>query len=126
MKADPARGDVRSAEEAFRKGDLTKAEDLLRKSLRRNAHDAHANELLAYVLGRQGDAKGVHEYLSRATSLPDASPSAWYYLGVWLRDKGEREGARDAFVKAVEMRADFFEALHDLGAVYLDLGARES
>jgi tetratricopeptide (TPR) repeat protein len=124
VKARPARGNVQSAEEAFRKGDLTRAEDLLRHCLQRDAGDAHANELLAYVLGRKGDSNGVYEYLSRATALPAASPSAWYYLGVWLRGNGRLDAARDALEKAVEMRPDFFEALHDLGTLRLDMGAR--
>jgi tetratricopeptide (TPR) repeat protein len=67
----------------------------------------------------------VREYLARATSLPGASATAWYYFGVCLRDHGERDRASAAFEKAVEMQPGFFEALHDLGSLRLDLGARE-
>ena len=116
------RTELALAEDEFRDGDLDAAERLLKRVLRREPANSRANELMAYVAGRRGDHESLSRFLGRATSVPDASATSWYYLGVFFQGKGWIDKAAEAFEKALSIRATFFEALHDLGRARFSLG----
>ena len=114
--------DLARAEEAYRGGDLSAADETLRRILRREPANSKANELMAYIAGNRGDLDGAFKFLTKATSVPDASATSWYYLGsVFQRQRRFTEAAA-AFRKALAIRATFFEALHDLGLACFNLG----
>ena len=113
--------DLGIAEHAFRSGNMALAENLLRHVLVSDPANSRANELLAYVAGNRGNLDEVFRLLTRATSAPDASATAWYYLGVWFLKKEDFARAVDAFQKALGIRGEFFECLHDLGLAFFNL-----
>jgi tetratricopeptide (TPR) repeat protein len=110
-------GELTAAREAFARGDLATAERLLEKALRRAPKHSGANELIAYVRGRMGDAEGAMRHLRAATAAPDASDTSWYYLGVAHMRAGKAQEAEQAFRRAIALNAALFEAEHDLGRV---------
>lgn len=123
MGANPSRGrDLARAEDAFRGGDLRSADELLRRLLRREPANSRANELMAYVAGNRGDLERAFKFLAKATSVPDASDTSWYYLGSLFLRQGRYAEAVDALRKALVIRPAFFEALHDLGLASFKLG----
>jgi Flp pilus assembly protein TadD len=62
-----------------------------------------------------GDDDGVERHLLVATASPDASDTAWYYLGVQRMRVGRFEEAEPAFRQALLLNPSLFEAAHDLG-----------
>jgi tetratricopeptide (TPR) repeat protein len=107
--------DIRAAREAFSRGEFATARRLLQRQLRRAPRDAAANELMAYVAGRGGDENLALEYLQVATGSPEATPTAWYYLGFAHLRAHRYSDAEAAFQKALRLDYHFFEAAHDLG-----------
>jgi tetratricopeptide (TPR) repeat protein len=107
--------DIRVAREAFSRGEFATARRLLQRQLRRAPRDAAANELMAYVAGRGGDQNLALEYLQVATGSPEATPTAWYYLGFAHLRAHRYSDAEEAFQKALRLDHHFFEAAHDLG-----------
>jgi Flp pilus assembly protein TadD len=82
------------AEAAFRAGDYASAERVLRRVLRTEPMNSKANELLAYIAGNRGDLEEVRARLETATSTPEASREAWYYLGKYFMQAGEASRRR--------------------------------
>jgi tetratricopeptide (TPR) repeat protein len=122
MSASRPQRDLASARAAFRSGDMAAAEKLLRRVLAREPSHFGAHELMGYVLGNRGDAEGAFKHLRKATQSASASAESWYYLARSFRDRGRHGEAVDAIGKAMSLRGEFPEALHDLGVALFELG----
>jgi tetratricopeptide (TPR) repeat protein len=114
--------ELEAAEDAFKRGDLPRAERLLKRVLAAAPLNSRANELLAYTIARRGDEREASEYLQKATASANASATAWYYMGVSLRGRGELVEAKQAFRRAIAIDPHLFPAHHDLGVVLFTLG----
>lgn len=104
------------------RGDFARAERLLARILSASPSSTRANELMAYIAGRQGDSRAVLKFLTRATSSPGASANSWHLLGVWYQKNREPARAVSSFEKALALDGEFFAAAHDLGLVSFELG----
>jgi tetratricopeptide (TPR) repeat protein len=117
--------ELAAAEEALVSRDLPRGERLLKRLLAAAPHNSRANELMAYVLGQQGDAAGAVRFLEKATAAAGASAAAWYHLGFARRRAGKRSEARTAFERSIAVDPDFFPAHHDLGYLLYEMGLAE-
>lgn len=106
---------LETARACFAAGNTALAGEIARQITAVMPHDAAANELLAYVAGRAGDAVQAHQLLERACVRPDASPEAHYYLGKSWLTQGNHRAAITGFQRALAKGGAFFEALCDLG-----------
>jgi tetratricopeptide (TPR) repeat protein len=113
---------LEAAHQALARGDSASAERILARLLRSAPLHSKANELMAYVSRSRGDLAGSLRFLETSTASPDASPTAWYYLGDGYFRHRRLEEAANAFRRALDVRADFFEALHELGRALHEQG----
>jgi Tfp pilus assembly protein PilF len=120
MRAPPK--EFRPAFDALARGDLQGAGRLLEKRLRAAPRHPVAHELMAYVAGRLGDHDAALRHLEVATAAPEASDTAWYYLGLAHARRREWMQAERALRSALRANPRFFEAAHDLGRVLDEQG----
>ena len=113
---------LQAAEGYFRAGNPGLARLTLESLIAADASSSKAFELLGYVHGNEGRLDDAHRCLETACRLPGASPEAWYYLGVSCLKQQRPEPAVRAFDKAIGHNRAFFEALHDRGTAYSQLG----
>ena len=114
------------AEKHFRNGNHGFAEKILREVLVRAPHNAKANELLGYITGNRGELDDSFAFLKTATSAPDASGEAYYYLGKHCLERKLFEDAVNAYQQSLRRNGNFFEGLHDLGVALTGCGKAES
>jgi protein O-GlcNAc transferase len=100
--------------------DLAGAEAAYRNAIRLAPRDPAAHHLLGLCLRRTSrDAEAV-AVLTQAAALSPRDPDILADLGLALRASGDREGARDAFQRALGIRGDHPKAwggLTDLGGI---------
>jgi Tfp pilus assembly protein PilF len=104
------------------RGEVTKAEGLLRRVLAQDAGNAAAQYELGRIAFRLGNKKAAADCMRKAiASRPD---NADYYdaLGFLLIEKGDRAEALHALTRALEIRPDNASTLSNLGAFYLGEG----
>jgi predicted nicotinamide N-methyase len=104
------------------RGEVAKAEGLLRRVLAHDARNAAAQYELGRIAFRRGNKKEAAECLRKAiASRPD---NIDYYdaLGFVLIEIGERAEALRALTHALEIRPDNASTLRNLGAFYLGGG----
>lgn len=103
------------AEEYFRANNYVLAKSILSECLKTAPTNSRANELIAYIVGNEGDIRQAIEYLDRACKDPNCSPGALYELGSLYLQDNHPELAIPYLKKALQQVGDFFEGLHDLG-----------
>lgn len=114
------------AEQHFKERGYGYAENILNDVLNIDPNNSKANELLAYILGNQGYADKSYELLLLACNQVNCSPEALYYLGSIQLKKNLYAEATHNFKKAIQKAGLFFEASHDLGVAYANLGEFEN
>jgi protein O-GlcNAc transferase len=114
------------AEKQFRNGSHDLAEKLLRELLTRAPGNAKANELLAYITGNRGEMDASFALLKTATTAPEASGEAFYFLGKHFLERQLFNDAAAAYQQALRRNGNFFEGLHDLGVALSGSGQAES
>jgi len=77
---------------------------------------------MAYIAGNRGAIDDVFRHLSIATSVPEATPSAWYYLGVWLAERRRHGEAVGAYRKSLALAGDFVDFEIPVGSLPLAFG----
>ncbi len=103
----------------------------VRKPLAVSSADQTAKEvrrLKQQALGayRVADIESAWSRLSAASSIDKKDPDVWNNLGVVLRKRGDEKKARDAFKKALELRADCYECLNNLAVLDVRAGKYQS
>jgi tetratricopeptide (TPR) repeat protein len=75
---------------------------------------AHTNLLSLY--GRKGDLTKAEEQYRKVMALnPDQFPKAHYDYGVLLMTKGDYDGAKEAFARAIKINPTYAQAHNNLG-----------
>lgn len=82
------------------------------------------NDALSRDAQRHSLEEAVIADLDRVIELSPSDAFAWYNKGCALLERGDMEGAYNAFSKAIEIKPDFGEAYFNRGYVSLSSGSR--
>lgn len=96
-------------------GHQAEAEALITKVLTADAEDSRALETSGLVALRQGRWALARDRSQQALEQNGTLPRAWNNLGVARFQLGDRNGALDAWQKAVDLDPKLFDALYNLG-----------
>lgn len=83
-----------AADLAWKMGNETRAQDLVKRSLARDAGDAGAQQLYGTLLAQAGELAGAREHLERAIALGDPEPDVRYRLARVQTRLGDAAAAR--------------------------------
>ena len=67
-----------------------------------------------------GDAEGLKSSINRALLVDPKNPLLYFALGTALQSLGENEDAKNAYLKAIELNPDYFDAHNNLASMYID------
>jgi tetratricopeptide (TPR) repeat protein len=87
-----------------REGDLTAADDALRRSTLLAPDNARAHYLLACVRGKLGDHDGAQTAVRRSLSLAPDQADAWYFQGLLHQQRGEHAEAAKSWQRTVRLQ----------------------
>ncbi len=98
-------------------------DDALRHALfaARQCTEARFEAQLGLCQLRVHNHRAAAQALARATRLDALDWSSWNNLGIARRAKGDGVGAREAFLRALEIRPDFAQARDNLGHIEAEL-----
>lgn len=113
---------LKLAEQYFLQQNYTLAKALLERILQRYSDNARANELLAYIIGNDGDLQGAIRLLERATSSYNCGPAVHYELGGIYLSVDEDEKAIASFERASSLGFRAFELHFKYGQSLAKLG----
>ncbi|MAG56099.1 MAG: hypothetical protein CMJ83_07400 [Planctomycetes bacterium] len=116
-----AAADVSLGHAYLESGDTTKALRHHEQAFEQDENYPEVHMALAETVRVRGDPQRAKKLLLRATERWRFDQRLWDSLGVVLSDLQELEGARDAFLKALDLRPGFVHAWVSLGIVYKDL-----
>ena len=111
-----------NAEVHFKNQNLSLAKAILLKVTSKDPKNPRALELLAYVLGNEGDLLEAVHLLERATSLADCAPSAHYELARLYMGQDNFDKADTLFEKAANKGLNLFELHHEHARSLANLG----
>jgi tetratricopeptide (TPR) repeat protein len=114
-----------SSEFYFNSGDYETAELLLTKVLKLDPLNSKANELLAYIKGRQGHSEAAHTLLQVACSDINCSAESHYYLACSFLQLKFFDKSIIHFKLSISKGGYFFEGLYNLGIAQVNIGAKE-
>jgi tetratricopeptide (TPR) repeat protein len=115
-KTDP----LPAAADAYRAGDLDRAERLLGMALRRSRKDPDALYLRGLVAHRRGQPEEALSWMDRAVAADAEHAVAWSNRGRVLRALDRPEEAAESLERALALRPDLAEAWLELGHARLD------
>lgn len=113
---------LKLAEQYFRQQNYALARAVLEKALQAYPDSARANELLAYIIGNEGDLEGAITMLEKAASSSSCAPAVHYELGSIYLSRDEDEKAVSSFEKAAKLRFRTFELHFKYGQALAKLG----
>lgn len=100
-----------------RQGEQAEALAKYEASLRLEPNDDLTHNAIAGVLRRLGRPDEAQEHYKSAVDIDDRYEVTYYNYGQLLLEKGDREGARMMFGKALELKPDYAEAREALEAL---------
>ena len=103
------------AEQKFANQHFQDAKKILFEIVTSEPACSRANELLAYILWNEGDAKQGLDYLKKAVNSPDCSPIALYEMATILTNEGNYSQAIPLFQQSLQKSGGFFELFHEYG-----------
>ncbi|HQT21204.1 MAG: hypothetical protein B7X83_03865 [Polynucleobacter sp. 17-46-58] len=113
---------LKLAEQYFFKQNYGLAKAVLQKILQGDLNNSRANELLAYIVGNEGDLQGAIRLLEKACSFSSCNPAAYYELGSIYLSRDEDESAIASFEKATQLGFKTFELHFNYGQALAKLG----
>lgn len=113
---------LKLAEQYFRQQNYGLAKAVLDKILQGHPDSARANELLAYILGNDGDLQGAILMLEKAASSSSCAPVVHYELGGIYLNSDDDEKAIASFGKAAILGFRTFELHFKYGQALAKLG----
>ncbi|WP_114639492.1 tetratricopeptide repeat protein [Polynucleobacter necessarius] len=103
MVANRLQENIGLAEQYFLQNNFSLAKSILEDVIKEYPDSPRANELLAYVVGNEGDLNNALSLLEKAVSFKDCSPTAFYELGSIYLSCNEDEKAGQVFQKAIAL-----------------------
>ena len=107
--------DMEKAIAFLRSGNVVKAEDALKKILRRSPLNMHAIKFLVQISYNRGDLDAAASYLRKAIHLSPKNPDNYNNLGVILKGMGRIDEAIECFRNAIKYNENFINAHYNLG-----------
>jgi len=101
--------------------DLAGAEESFRQFLKLKPEDVQGQVHLAYVLLKQKRLEESQEWLLKSIGKSEATPEAFYYLGLIAQGQNDDARAIELFQKAIQLAPSFSSAHVALGSTYLKL-----
>lgn len=101
--------------------DLLEAEQAFRQFLSLRPEDARGQLHLGYVLLKSRKLAEARELLEKSILKGNATPEAFYYLGLIAQGQGEDARAIELFEKSIALAPSFGHVHVALGATYLKL-----
>ena len=100
-------------------GDIDKAEEYFRKSIKLNPknNDSHTN--LAVILAKQNRTKEAKRHFQKALEIDNSKADAHCNIGNILEKMGDSEGAIKAYKKALEIDKNQIQAHMNSGFIYI-------
>jgi len=94
----------------FKEGSNEEALQKYKRSLAADPDDDLTHNAAAAVLRKLGRLDEAQEHYKNAVDIDDTFEETYYNYGQLLVEKGDNEGARMMFEKALELRPDYAEA----------------
>lgn len=116
---------IASSEFYYNSGEYETAELFLTKVLKSYPFNSKANELLAYIKGRQGYSETAHTLLEVACNDINCSPESHYYLASSFLKRKNFDQSIIHFKLSISKGGLFFEGLYNLGISEVNIGAKE-
>lgn len=113
---------VRIAFENYQNGNLTKAEEYLRKAIALQPDNAELYNNMGLVLQGMGKIDEAVEHFQKAISLNPNLADAHYNLGNIFREKGDIDKAIDCYQKAIQLDNENYDAYVNLGIALKERG----
>jgi len=104
-------------------GDTAKAMSVIQKG--RKLMGDNLNLIIAEcnIYLAQGKAEEAQNLLNVAVEKDPLNPMLHYAIGVNMAEFGEFEKAEKSYNKAIELKPDYFDAIYNLGALYVNSAA---
>lgn len=118
----PASNAYEKAVNAYQRGDLSLARQLLGEAVQINPRHADAHHVLAVLLAKDGLLQEAEQAFLKAIEL---APGRYDYVtnyALSLHDRGELERAVDVFRQVVRAKPEFAPAANGLGSALFRLG----
>ncbi len=113
---------TRNALNEYKKGNLPKAAEELRKAISLYDCDYKNYLLLGNILREQGDAEKAIQAYQKVIKLSPNYHHTYNYLGQLYKEAGQYDLAVDAYKKALLINPNFLEVFNNLGGLYALLG----
>jgi Flp pilus assembly protein TadD len=95
---------LEQADEAFRQGNLDRAESLARQAVARDPSAAHGHMILGVIAAQKRQWAASNSHFERVVKLEPASPFGYFYLGQAQLYQQQWERAIQNFSKALDLR----------------------
>jgi tetratricopeptide (TPR) repeat protein len=105
-------------------GEIDRALEHIRASLRLNPYNAEMQANLGYILFEQGNLSEARKHLDRAVRLAPDEPQAWYNRASVRLSQGDHDGAIEDYTRAIEADPDYAEAYNGRGIARMTAGGR--
>ncbi len=119
---DTAKSDLRRALTLYHNGDLSAAERLLKKILRRQPRQADARHLIGLIAFQRGKYQYAAQQIAQAVSAQPDNPTFLCNLGVAQLEADAIGDAIASSQRAVALRPRYPQALANLGLAYARIG----
>ena len=97
------------------RGEFAEARKAYERALENAPNHADARWNLSIVLDKLGSPAEAEKCLEKLVELAPEREDAWFRLGYYRLVRDDYQGSIEAFLHAVAKRADWLEALNDLG-----------
>ncbi len=122
VSADQPTGALQRSVFYMHRGDLTRAEEWVRKAIVWDANSAPLYHALAVILSQRGSLDEAIDVLKRAEELDPTEAEYPYSRALALAEAGRLSDAIVAFERAVELLPEFTRAWYNLGLARIQSG----
>ena len=105
----------------FQKGNLQKAEDNFKKSIKSNNNPTYLSNFALLANHQKKHDEAIKLLLEAVRLKPDYS-EAWFNLGCTYSETGDMQASEDAYLKAIDSNNNYIKALFNLACVQESLG----
>jgi len=113
---------IQLAFEHHRQGNLSQAEQLYEKILKKQPDNGAVLHMLGVIHSEHGNYQLAIKYIKKVLQLNSANYHAYYNLGNAFRLNGQSEKAINSYRKVIHIDPYFVDAYHNLGIVLQDRG----
>lgn len=104
-------------------GDTAKAMEIVQKGRKIMGDDLNLIIAECNIYLAQGKSAEAQNLLDMAVQKDPNNPMLHYAIGVNMAEFGDFERAQASYNKAIEIKADYFDAIYNLGALYVNTAA---